>query len=583
MNEMLTKAIAMAQLWWGKLSPTARLGTSVLGGLLVLGIIGAKVIGSRDPFQVLYTDLQAEEARGVAKALGEQKINHIMSADNTTVSVPASEVARARMELAKAGLPGSSVVGFEKFDSATLGMSSYVQRIQYVRAVQGELTRSIQQLASVKRARVHISIPPKKTFLEEEEPPKSSVILELRRGQRPSKGEINGIAHLVASAVEGLKVNNVSIVDTQGNFLHRPEDEGSAAGMSSALVENQRNMETEFEKRVEEILTPVVGLGKVRAKVAAEIDPSRVNTTEESFDPEKSAVRNSVSNDEVVTGSKPNPVGIPGSRSNLPGAEAISPAVPMASTSSEKSVKNTSYNVPRKIQITDKPSGNLKRLTVAVIVDGYYTTVNGQEQFSPRSDEELKRLQSLVANSVGFDETRRDSITVSCLPFRNTELMPEEAPTPEVSWLSSQPMPLKIGLAFLAAMIPLALGLLLMLRRRSRRSSLEASLSEFPRTVAEIQAETLAAAGMGAGSIQGVGGVAGALGANGALAVGTLGEEAEPLEKLEEIELRRRILERLTSTPKKGLAVLEEWLEEPEEHSDGNDRNDRQLLRAVAT
>lgn len=573
MNETLTKAIATVQLWWGKQSATMRLGVAVIAGVAVLGVVAAKIIGSQDPMQVLYTDLQAEEARGVAKALGEQKINHVMSPDNTTVSVPASEVARARMELAKVGLPGSSVVGFEKFDSATLGMSSYVQRIQYVRAVQGELTRSIQQLASVKRARVHISIPPKKTFLEEEEPPKSSVILELRRGQRPSKGEINGIAHLVASAVEGLKVNNVSIVDTQGNFLHRPEDEGAASGLSTTLLENQHNMEVEFEKRVEEILSPVVGMGKVRAKVAAEIDPSRVNTTEESFDPEKSAVRNSVSNEETTTGSKPNPIGIPGSRSNLPGAEAVSPAVPMASTSSEKSVKNTSYNVPRKIQVTDKPSGNLKRLTVAVIVDGYYTTVNGTEQFSPRSDEELKRLQQLVANSVGFDEQRRDSITVSCLPFRSTEFLPEEVPAPTVGWFQSQPIAMRVGLIFLAAMIPLSMGMLLFLRRRSRRSSLEASLEQFPRTVAEIQAETAGANGLAAasGSAPGL-----------ALADGVLPEEAEPLEKREEMELRRRIMDRLGATPKKGLAVIEEWLEEPDDRREGG-VSDRPLLRALAT
>ena len=135
------------------------------------------------------------------------------------------------MELAKDGLPGQDVVGFEKFDGSTLGMSSYVQRIQYVRAVQGELTRSIQRLAAVKSARVHISIPPKKTFLEEEEPPKASVILELRPGQGLAKSEMRGIAHLVASAVEGLKVNQITIVDTKGNFLHRPEDDNAPGGV----------------------------------------------------------------------------------------------------------------------------------------------------------------------------------------------------------------------------------------------------------------------------------------------------------------------------------------------------------------
>ncbi|MBY0370593.1 flagellar M-ring protein FliF, partial [bacterium] len=490
MNETLTKWLGAVRNWFAGLSGKQRTGMFI--GFGTFAVIGAAafVIAQQDPYQILYSDLQAEEGRAVAKKLGEEKILHNITADFSTVSVPGSQVAKARMELAKAGLPGQDVVGFEKFDGSTLGMSSYVQRIQYIRAVQGELTRSIQQLSSVKRARVHISIPPKKTFLEDEEPAKASVILELKRGQKPSKAEVNGIAHLVSSAVEGLKVSNVSIVDTQGSFLHRPEEEGSAAGMSSVLLENQRSMEAEYEHRVEEILSAVVGLGKVRAKVAAEIDPARVNTTEESFDPDKAAVRNTVRNDETVTGSKPNPIGIPGSRSNLPGAEAVNPPVPMANTSSEKNVQNTSYSIPRKVQVTDKPSGSLKRLTVAVIVDGYYQTVDGKEQFSPRSDDELRRLQDLVANSVGFDEQRRDSITVSCLPFRATEITTEETPAPPATFWNSQPMPIKIGLMAAAALIPLSLAGWLLLRKGKARP-MDATSTSYPKTVAQLEAEAL--------------------------------------------------------------------------------------------
>ncbi len=578
MNETLTKILTALRSWWEKQSPGTKTGIFAVGGFAVLAALAVSLVQARDPYQVLYSDLQPEEARAVAKKLGEEKIHHTLSSDNSAVSVPTSQVAKARMELAKAGLPGNSVVGFEKFDSATLGMSSYVQRIQYVRAVQGELTRSIQQLASVKRARVHISIPPKKTFLEEEEPPKASVILELKRGQHPSKSEVNGIAHLVASAVEGLKVMNVSIVDTLGNFLHRPEADNGAAGLSTALLESQRAMEAEYEKRVEEILTPVVGLGKVRAKVAAEVDPSRVNTTEESFDAEKAAVRNIVKNDEVIQGSKPNPGGIAGSRSNLPGAETPAPPLPMANSSTEKNVSNISYSIPRKIQVTDKPSGGLKRLTVAVIVDGYYQTVDGKEQFTPRSDEELKRIQQLVGNSVGFDEQRRDSITVSCLPFRPTELTPEEAPVTEVGWWKSQPTFFKVGIIFLAAMVPLFLGLLLVLRRKPRKKAIETTVNEFPKTVAQIQAEVSGAAVL---SAPGAGAVTNP--AEAALAGETAAAhgELESPEKQEEIDLRKKIVERLAITPKKGLAVVEDWLEEPMVESENKAAASRPLLRAI--
>src|SRR5690606_24776357 len=161
-----------------------------------------------------------------------------------------------------------------------------------------------------KRVRVHISLPPRKTFLEDQEPPKASVVLELHRGKRPSQSEINGIAHLVASGVEGLRVSQVTIVDTHGNFLHRPEDALGAAGVSNAVIETQRVLEREYERRIQEILAPVTGIGNVRAKVAVEVDPSRVNTTEETFDPDNAVVRSRTQNDESMAGSKPNPIGI---------------------------------------------------------------------------------------------------------------------------------------------------------------------------------------------------------------------------------------------------------------------------------
>ena len=256
MNEMLKKWLDSAKSYWDALPRQRKIFTSAMGASLILGGMILTGLLRRDPMQVLYSDLRPEETKAVAKKLSEQNISYEVNQENTTLLVPGSQVYRARMELAKEGLPGQDLVGFEKFDASTFGMSSYVQRIQYVRAIQGELTRSIQRLGSVKTARVHISVPPKKTFLEEEDPPKASVVLELRTGMTPSKQEITGIAHLVASAVEGLKVNQITIVDTKGNFLHRPED-GSTPAIPSAFLEMQRSIETEYERRIEEMRTPV--------------------------------------------------------------------------------------------------------------------------------------------------------------------------------------------------------------------------------------------------------------------------------------------------------------------------------------
>lgn len=520
-----------------------------LGMAVAILAVGAALahVWSRDPHVILYSDLQPEESRSITKKLGEFNIPYQVQDDNGTVTVPGTQVAVARMQLAKAGLPGQDVVGFEKFDNSTLGMSSYVQRIQYVRAVQGELTRSIQRLAAVKRARVHISVPPKKTFLEEEDPPKASVVLELRNGQSPSKSEVAGIAHLVASAVEGLKVSHVTIVDTKGNFLHRPEDVASTA-IPTALLEMQRNIESEYEKRIEEILTPVVGLGKVRAKVTAEVDPSRINTTEESYDPDKAVVKSSIKNDETFAGSRPNPVGVPGSRSNLPGTEPNNPGVPVATNSTEKNMQNTQYAIPRKIQIVDKPSGSIKRLTVAVVVDGTYAAApSGKgEIYSPRGEEELNRIKDLVANAVGIDGERRDSVTVNSMPFHTADL-PSVGDFEGVAWWKGEDFHRQLLWVGLYGVLLALFGLMIVrpFLRWAGSSASEPEFATLPKTVAQLEAERKEEALL-------------ALGKGGTHFI----QDIEPLEKKEEQELRKKILDRMTETPRKGLRIVQDWLEE---------------------
>lgn len=546
MNDNLRQVLAKVGQFIQGLSTTKKVLAAVTL-VLVAGILAAvSVIASQDPYQVLYSDLQSEDARSVAKKLGEQGISYKFGVTETTIMVPRSRIAAARMELAKAGLPGQEVVGFEKFDGSTLGMSTYVQRIQYLRAVQGELTRSIERLASVKRARVHISVPPKKTFLEEEDPPKASVVLELKSGQKPTKQEVNGIAHLVASAVEGLKVEEVTIVDNSGNFLHRPEA-GNAQGLSSSLLEMQRSIEHDYEKRIEDILTPLIGIDKIRAKVTAEIDPSRINTTEETYDPEKAVARTTIKNDEITQGSRPNPIGIPGSRSNLPGTEVNNPPVPMSNSSTEKNIQNTNYAIPKKIQTIDKPSGSIKRLTVAVVVDGYYNKDSGSTTFAPRGDDELKRLQDLVAHAVGYDAQRRDSITISSLPFKTTELAPVEDTTPQ--GLNKQEIIrelIKYGLIALSIMLFFFMVIRPILRWATL-SEAEKEAALYPKTVAELEAarrdEGVMALSQAANSF----------------------EETEPIDKKEEAELMAKIKERLTALPGKGSRVVQDWLDEDQQ------------------
>jgi len=546
MNDIIKTYFQHIRSYFERLSPQKRWGVAVVAALVFTAGATGIVLWKQDPYQLLYTDLQGEDGRAVTKKLGEMNIPYRAVDEGSTVSVPASQVANARMQLAKAGLPGQDVVGFEKFDGSTLGMSSYVQRIQYVRAMQGELTRSIQRLSAVKRARVHVSVPPKKTFLEDEEPPKASVVLELRPGQSLAKNEVTGIAHLVASAVEGLKVNQVTIVDTKGAFLHRPDD-ASAPGVSTAMLELQRNIENEFEKRVEDLLTPVVGIGKVRAKVTAEVDASRTNTTEETYDPEKAVAKSVVKNDEVSSGSRPNPIGIPGSRSNLPGAEpSQNPGVAVSTNSNEKNMSNTNFSIPRKISIVDKPSGNIKRLTVAVIVDGNYTkSTTGTEVFSPRTEEELKRIHELVSNAVGIDVERRDSLTVNSMPFRTNEITPQGEETTALWWQKEEFVNQLLRNALLGTVIFLFFFMVLRpFLKWILVSDIEGEMNSLPKTIAEIEAGQRADGLMALGK---------ALPGN---------ESGDPIDKLEEEDLRKKILERMEGAPKKGLRIVQDWVED---------------------
>ncbi len=551
MNERIDQILKQVSEYWTSLSNAKKVALVVVGAIVLISGVTGVLIFRQDPFQVLYTDLQPEEGRAVAKKLAEMNVPYHLTESGTTIMVPTSQVSQSRMQLAKAGLPGQDVVGFEKFDGTTLGMSSYVQRIQYIRAMQGELTRSIQRLNAVKHARVHISMPPKKTFAEDEDPPKASVVLEMKSGQSLSKSEVVGVAHLVASAVEGLKVNQVTIVDAQGNFLHRPEGESNQA-ISSTLLELQRSIESEYERRVIDMLTPIVGYGKVRAKVTAEVDPARVNTTEESYDPDKVVPKNIVKNDESSTGSRPTPAGIPGSRSNLPGAETPPNAAPVASNSNEKSMQNTSYAIPRKVQVVDKPSGSIKRLTVAVVVDGTYTKAVdgvGKDVFTPRADEELKRFQDLVANSVGFDSQRRDVIQVTSLPFSVTENTDAPAPSEPIQWWHKDEL-MRHGIRNSLIAVVILSFFILVLRPFIKWASVKDAPQEvvaLPKTVAQIEAERrhegLLAISQGTKDLP----------------------QLEPVDKKEEEELKKKIIDGITQSPRKGISIVQDWLEEEQQ------------------
>ncbi len=377
----------------------------------------------KEEYQVLFANLSEADSGQIAVKLKEMKIPYRAEAGG--IYVPTGKVYDARLQLASQGLPQGGGVGFEIFDKTSFGTTEFVQKLNYKRALQGELARTIMAMGPVEQCRVHLAIPEKSLFVREgeENRPTSSVLVKLRQGRSLSVSQVEGVVHLVASSVEGLDSKDVTVVDTKGNVLSRSS--GDLAGMSASQFEFQSSFARDLETRIASILEPVVGKGKVRAKVSAEIDMSRVETTEEKFDPESQVVRSEQKQTEKS--STVGASGVPGVTSNLPGKKAA--ASTPAQGSSEKQSQTVNYEITKVISRTVNAPGVVKKITAAVLVDGTYVAQQGSKEmkYVPRKEEEIRRYEELVKETIGFTQDRGDQVKVVNMPFdvaREEELPP---------------------------------------------------------------------------------------------------------------------------------------------------------------
>ena len=372
-------------------------------------------------YQVLYTNLQPQDAGAIVAKLQEMKIPYKTNA--TSILVPAEKVYDLRLQLASMGLPRGGGVGFEIFDKVGFGTTEFVQKINLKRALQGELARTIRSLQEVQDCRVHLSIPERSIFVTEQEPASASVLLKLYPGVRLSKKQIVGITHLVASAVEGLEPENVTVIDDRGNVLTAKED--GVAMLTTSQLEYQRAIEKDLEKRVISILEPVVGKGKVRAKARVNIDFTKVEETKEVFDPDGQVVRSEQKL--IEQKNTPSPQGVPGVQSNLPGKSTTRAGV--SSSGSVKQTQTINYEISKVVSHVVSPVGQIKRISIAVLVDGkYIKDKSGKEKYVPRSEEEITNYEELIKKAVGFSEDRGDEIKVLNMPFK---IENEELPAPQ--------------------------------------------------------------------------------------------------------------------------------------------------------
>ena len=413
--EQLKRLLAM-------LSTSQRWTILVATVLISAGLYSLVHWEKESAFRPLYTTLAPEDASIVIQKLKEGSTEYRLSNNGTTVSVPEDKVAELRLELAAAGVPKSGRIGFEIFDKTNFGMTDFAEHINYRRAVEGELERSVMALGEVEQARVHITFPKESVFSEAQQPAKASVLIKIRAGASLPETAIPAITHLISSAVEGLAPESVSVLDMRGNLLNRAKlvDNSGSSDSSEAALEYRHKVEQDLTSKLEATLEPLVGAGRFRASVSADTDLTSGEQSEESFDPTKSAMLSSQTTEDTSTPTRAI-AGIPGTASNLPDA-APKPAVTGGGTS--RKTENVNYQTSRTVKRTVLPQGSIKRLSVSVLIDHEAhwegTGANAKRVLVPPSPERMKVIHDLVAATAGFNMDRGDQLFVEALPFEST-------------------------------------------------------------------------------------------------------------------------------------------------------------------
>ncbi|WP_022727353.1 flagellar basal-body MS-ring/collar protein FliF [Fodinicurvata sediminis] len=400
--------------------------------LAVLGGVAAALLAffiyligrmSQPDMELLYSDLQSQDSSQIVSELDAQNIPYQLSADGSSISVPASEVARMRLAMAEQGLPNGGNMGYEIFDEGeSLGTSNFVQNINHVRALEGELARTIQSIGKVKSARVHLVLPQRELFSRDRNEAKASIVLALEGNGWLGKEQVRSIQQLVASSIPRMDPGSVSVIDSQGNLLASTSDDAGAGGLSGSAEERRLSMENRLAQSVQQLLERSVGIGNVRVEVSADINYDRITENSEIYDPDGQVVRstqvveemmqdNEGGQDEVTVGN------------NLPDADLGGEAADGASSMSNRTEETTNYEISRTTRTHVQEGGDVERLSVAVLVNDVQTTnAEGETVSEPRSQEELDRLAALARSAVGFNPERGDSFEIASMQF--ADVMP---------------------------------------------------------------------------------------------------------------------------------------------------------------
>jgi len=539
------------------------MASSVKPLLLLIGVAAAVAAGvgvalwsQTSTYSLLFGNLADADAAQVAQSLDQNGIPY--KVEHGAVLVPAENVSDARMKLAAKGLPGSGGFSIMEKDPG-FGVSQFVENARYQHALESELARTIQGLKPVESARVHLAVPQQSAFVRDRRPVSASVFLQLRGGYRLDREQVSSIINLVASSIPELSAEQVTVVDSQGRLLSAPEKNDEFAAREEQL-DIARRIEEDYSRRIESLLAPLLGPGRVRAQVVAQIEMSSTEEAREQYKPESQVVRSEQTSEELSR-SGAGPQGVPGALSNQPpepgralppGATPPAGAAPTtqaaaaaAATSavpdnqSRQATRN--YEIDRTVAYTKQPAGRLQRLSVAVLIDNLRTKDPDDKVIeTPLTEEQLARITTLVRDAVGFDEARGDRVSVVNQSFLPEAALPEEEPVSIPLW--ERPMVLtfaKLGAGLLALLL-----LLLMVVKPLLRS-----LSSVAKAVVETPTVVLPAAGA----------MAGAGGADAAAAAG--GRPGASMAYEQQIAQARSLV---AKDPARVAQVVKDWVQKDE-------------------
>ena len=418
-------------------------GAQYLGYMLTAAALAAVLVAgymwSQTPdYRVLYGNLSDRDGGTVISALQQMNVPYKF-ADGGALMIPAGQIHEMRLRLAAQGLPKGGLVGFELMETQKFGVSQFAEQINYQRALEGELARSIQSLSSVQNARVHLALSKPSAFLREQPKPSASVVLNLYTGRTLDSTQVSAVVHLVSNSVPDLQAKNVSIVDQNGNLLSTDQSDLARAAIDPAQLKYRQEIERGYNARIESILAPITGPNNVRAQVSADLDFSEIENAEEIYKPNPAAIRSQQTSEALTTGGASGTGaagGVPGALSNQPAAPAAAPiaapaaaaAAAAAAPSNTRKDATINYEVDKTIRHTRQEVGRIKRLAVAVVVNyRRQTTKDGKASSTPLKEEELAKITSLVKEVMGYDKERGDTVSVMNSAFNvpDVEKIPE--------------------------------------------------------------------------------------------------------------------------------------------------------------